>query len=197
MESLTLKSNLGFAYLRAYYAFYPYNYGEGKIYMPESKSPKKNRGRQRKIDPQIVLGNADAFRAQFTNAWPILGERLLAATTSVELWEVVKSGNGIISNRDYLFSESMFQIIHDAMFPRVRLKAQIRFLADSMGGCGFVTARRSREICAEERAKVEHHILRREFYIECSCGYEGPALNGGCRQCGTSTPVMGPYGERT
>jgi hypothetical protein len=48
-----------------------------------------------------------------------------------------------------------------------------------------VTPRRSREICAEERAKIRHVIVRREYYIECSCGYEGPARDGACRNCGT------------
>lgn len=154
--------------------------------MPGNKSGQRKRGRQRKIEPQVALENADAFRTQFAYAWSELGEKLLAASGPVELWEVVKSGRGVISNTDYLFSERMFQIIHDRDFPRVRSKAQIRFLADSLGACGLVTPRRSREICAEERGKVEHQILRREFYIECSCGYQGPALDGGCRKCGTS-----------
>jgi len=62
---------------------------------------------------------------------------------------------------------------------------QIHFLADSVAGQGFVTPRRSREICAEERAKKKYFIVRREYYIECSCGYKGPALDGACRDCGT------------
>lgn len=156
--------------------------------MVVNPSHKKKRGPNRKIDPHIALGNADALQAQLTHAWPRLGKQLLAAQSAPELWEVVKSGQGIISNmHDFTFSERMFQIIHDRQFPRVRAKSQIHFLADSMGGCGLVTPRRSREICAQERAKVEHQILRREFYIECSCGYEGPALDGSCRKCGTST----------
>jgi hypothetical protein len=28
-------------------------------------------------------------------------------------------------------------------------------------------------------------IVRREFYIECTCGHRGPAKGGGCPQCGT------------
>jgi hypothetical protein len=34
-------------------------------------------------------------------------------------------------------------------------------------------------------AKLKHVIVRREYYIECSCGYKGPALDGACRDCGT------------
>lgn len=155
--------------------------------MVSNQSRKKKRGPDRKIQPDIALGNAEVFRAQLTHAWPKLGKQLLAAQSAPELWDVVKSGQGIISNiDDFLFSERMFQIIHDRKFPRVRIKSQIHFLADSMGACGLVTPRRSREICAEERAKVRHEIVRRDFYIECSCGYEGPALNGACQKCGTA-----------
>jgi len=154
--------------------------------MAASQAVKKKRGPDPRIDPYIVVGNADALRAQLTNAWPRLGERLLGAESAVKLWEVVKSGQGIISiMHDFLFSERMFQIIHDPKFPRVRVKSRIHFLADSMGGCGLVTPRRSREICAKERAKVQHVIVRRDFYIECTCGYQGPAVNGVCQGCGT------------
>jgi hypothetical protein len=155
--------------------------------MATDKSAQKNGpGRPRRIDPHIVVGTANVFRSQFTDAWPILGRELISASSPVELWEVVKSGRGIISQKDdFLFSERIFEIIHDPKFPKVRTKLQIRFLADSLGGCGLITARRSREICAKERAKEQHVIVRRDFYIECTCGYAGPALNGACRKCGT------------
>jgi hypothetical protein len=108
--------------------------------MATGKSAEKNSpGRPRNIDPHIVVGTADVFRSQFTQAWPTLGRQLLAATSSVELWEVVKSGRGIISQMDdFLFSERIFEIIHDPKFPKVRTKSQIHFLADSLGGCGLV-----------------------------------------------------------
>jgi hypothetical protein len=146
---------------------------------------KKRRGGQRKVDPQIVLGNADALREQFSYAWQRLGNELLAAGSAAETWDVVKSGKGIINNMDFLFAERIFQILHDPKFPRLRVKAQIHFLADSLGASGLVTPRRSREICAAERAKVRHVIVRREYYIECTCGYKGPARNGACDICGT------------
>jgi hypothetical protein len=133
----------------------------------------------------MAVGNADAFHAQFTHAWPNLATQLLAAQTAADVWSVVKSGGGIISNQDFLFSERIFEVIHDPKFPRVRAKSQIRFLADSLGACGLVTYRRSREICAKERSKVQHVIVRRDFYIECTCGYSGPALRGACQKCGT------------
>jgi hypothetical protein len=149
---------------------------------------KRGPGRERKIDPHIVVTTADTFRSQFAHAWPILGKQLLAAKSAPDLWEVVRSGRGIISPMDdFIFSERIFQIINSPKFPKVRTKSQIHFLADSLGGCGLVTPRRAREICAEERAKEQHVIVRRDFYIECTCGYAGPALNGACQECGTVT----------
>jgi hypothetical protein len=136
-------------------------------------------------DHQLVAGNAEAFHSQLIYAWPSMGEQILAAQSAVDVWEIVKSGRGVISNIDFVFSERIFQIIHDPKFPQKRDKSKIRFLADSLAACGQVKFRRSREICAKERAKVQHVIVRRDFYIQCSCGYEGPAMNGACKRCGT------------
>jgi hypothetical protein len=56
-----------------------------------------------------------------------------------------------------------------------------------LAGRPIVEARTSRDICAkglaEEKAKSPNKILRREFYVECSCGFKGPALNNACRKC--------------
>jgi hypothetical protein len=64
--------------------------------------------------------------------------------------------------------------------------ARINFLADSLAALGVVVPRRSRDICAAERAKAkrEHHVIRYEFYVECSCGYKGPSKDHACRRCG-------------
>ena len=148
-------------------------------------SDKRGPGRPPKADPYLVIETAKAFRSQFSYAWQTMGEQLLAAESAVEVWEIVKSGRGVISNIDFVFSERIFEIIHDPKFPRVRTKSQINFLADSMAAGGLVKPQRSREICAKERSKVQHVIVRRDFFIECSCGYAGPALNGACQKCGT------------
>ncbi len=54
-------------------------------------------------------------------------------------------------------------------FGPLRREAQINFLADSLAGRGLVSPRRSRDICAQERAteKRRHRIIRQEFYVEC------------------------------
>jgi hypothetical protein len=150
-------------------------------------SKKRGPGRERRANPHLVLGLANVLRTQFSQAWPILGNQLLDAKSPEEVMSVLKKDGGQIGGLKGLgFSTRVFEIIHrDRKFPCARLKSQIHFLADSLGAEGVVTFRRSREICAIERKKVRHRIVRREFYIECTCTYRGPALNGGCPDCGT------------
>lgn len=83
-------------------------------------------------------------------------------------------------------------VLKERAFPKTP-EAQFDFLADSLAGYGRVTARRSRDICAQDRAtqrgKSRHRILQKEFYVECSCGYKGPARNNACRKCGAEIPL--------
>lgn len=150
----------------------------------ETPEEKKGRGRPRRIDRSILLGQADHYRLALPQFWPKLGPRLVAAQSSEEIVRAVSDEAVGMSGSLVQFSELILKIIRDPKFPRARSTSQIHFLADSLGGQGFVTPRRSREICAEERTKVRHVIIRREYYIECSCGYEGPARDGACRNCG-------------
>ena len=180
---------------------YPYNLAagsgelpkmakEGKIFMPDNKSSdqptkKRGRGRPRHIDPGIVVGSADHYHTVFLQFWPKLGARLLAAQSPEDVATAVREEAAGISVSLDPFLELILKIVKDPKFPRARSTSQIHFLADSLGGQGLVTPRRSREICAEKRAEKRHLIVRREYYIECSCGYKGPALDGACRDCGT------------
>ncbi|MGA2203655.1 MAG: hypothetical protein ABSG40_17005 [Terriglobales bacterium] len=163
---------------------------EGRNFMTDKKSSdqptkKQGRGRPREIDPRTVVESADHYRIVFLQFWPKLGARLLAAQSPEEVAKAVREEAPDISASLDRYSELILKIVNDPKFPRARSKSQIHFLADSLGGHGFVTPRRSREICAEERTKKKYFIVRREYYIECSCGYKGPALDGACRDCGT------------
>ena len=151
----------------------------------EKPAKKKAKGRPARIDPEIVVGLADTFRAWFRQFWPKLGPRLLRAKSSEQIERAIREEAPGISGGLTQHCALILNIVHDRRFPRTRTTSQMHFLADSLGGQGFVTPRRSREICAEERTKVRHVIVRREYYIECSCGYKGPALDGACRDCGT------------
>jgi hypothetical protein len=147
---------------------------------------KKDPGRPRIADPHLVLTTADVLRTQLSYAWPLIGNQFLSAKTPEEILSALKNDGEMIGGlKDLDFATRIFEIIQDPLFPYAREKSQIAFLADSLGAGGVVTARRSREICAKARKKVRHVIVRREFYIECSCGYKGPARDRGCPTCGT------------
>ena len=163
---------------------------EGKIFTADKKSSdlptkKRERGRPRHIDRSVVVGSADHYRTAFLPFWPKLGPRLLAAQSPADVAKAVREEAASISTALDPFAELIQKIVKDRKFPGARSTSQIHFLADSLGGQGLVTPRRSREICAKERGKKRHFIVRREYYIECSCGYKGPALDGACRDCGT------------
>jgi hypothetical protein len=133
-----------------------------------------------------VVGSADTYRTWFRQFWPKLGQRILLAKSPDEITRAIDEDAVGISSSLNPFAELILKIVRDPKFPRVRTTSQIHFLADSLGGQGFVTPRRSREICEEERSKERNFIVRREFYIECSCGYQGPARQGACPKCGTA-----------
>jgi hypothetical protein len=86
----------------------------------------------------------------------------------------------------------IFTLVKNEKFPKKK-DAQINFLADSLGGRPNLSLRRSRDICekecAKQRRKTKHRIVRNEFYIECTCGYKGPALDNACRNCGAEIPL--------
>jgi hypothetical protein len=83
------------------------------------------------------------------------------------------------------FVRAFIEAVRDRHFPK-RRKTQARFLGDSLGADGELSARRSRDICEEQRAiqKRTHHIIRYEFYIECSCQFKGHSLDHACPNCG-------------
>jgi len=80
-------------------------------------------------------------------------------------------------------SSVIWQVIRHKRFP-VRQATQINFLADSLAGLNALKPRRARDIVAEGMAQLcarqKHRTIRREFYIECTCGYEGPTYKGKC-----------------
>jgi hypothetical protein len=157
-----------------------------KIKKKRSHPPagKRRRGRPG-VDRSRVLQTANQLSVMLPGCWPRLAPPLLAAQSPRDVTRAFEALGLVSTSFVPHWSELILKIIHDRRFPRSRTKAQIRFLADSLGAQGTVTFRRSREICAEERTKESHFIVRRDYYIECTCGYEGPALKGACPDCGT------------
>lgn len=149
-------------------------------------SGNRSRGRPYKVRASEVSGRAYNYRLIFSQTWDVLGEHLLKATTEEE---VLRAFERTAHKEEFAGIALLFlAVLHDPDFPKRDKEARINFLADSLAARGAVTPRSSRDICARERAKQRsksaHRILRHEFYVECSCGYKGPARDNACRKCG-------------
>lgn len=146
--------------------------------------PKRSRGRPPKVSASSIKGRADNYRGILQNVWnrlwPALSEAQTADDVVTAFQNATPGGNEFVPHAKLIFS-----VLKDPMFPK-RHKARMNFLADSTAGLGLVTPRRSRDICSQERAKAKraHHIIRYEYYVECSCGYAGNSLDHGCPKCG-------------
>jgi hypothetical protein len=156
-------------------------------------SKKQRRGRPQEIPRNWVTGRAYNLAIQLQLIWPKLGAPLLAARTEEDVKAAFEAhGSSYASSFVPERVSDVLTLIRGRKFPK-RNDAQIYFLADSLGGRPKLSLRRSRDICERERAaqrrKSEHRIIRNEFYIECTCGYQGPAFNNACRKCGTEIPV--------
>jgi hypothetical protein len=149
---------------------------------------KSNRGRHRMLPWDTVTGRASNYERQLNEVWERLESHLLNSKTSDEVTAAFKqfaepyAGDFVPS-----LSSDILSLLNEPDFPQ-RALPRTKFLARSLGGRSTLSFRRSRDICEdadkEEKHKSPHRILRREFYIECSCGYRGPAVDDGCRKCG-------------
>lgn len=149
---------------------------------------KRPRGRPAKILGSTVIGRADNCRYQLKQVWPQLEGPLVAAQTEDEVKTALETHAPVYASTYVPFQVAdIFALIRDKQFPKDS-EARINFLADSLGGRPTLKFRSSRDVCgrerAKQRAKSPYHILRHDYYVECSCGYEGPARDGACRKCG-------------
>jgi hypothetical protein len=131
-----------------------------------------------------------------TEVWPKLRGPLLAAETEEQVIATFEKFDQPYAGEfvPRLASEILI-LIKDSKFPK-RPKPQLNFLADSLAGRPNVELRTSRDICARERKNKVHYIVGRDFYIECTCRYKGPALHGKCPRCGTGNlraPLAIPF----
>jgi hypothetical protein len=157
-------------------------------------SDKRGRGRPRRCRYSEILGRAANYRGIFTRIWQRICGPLLSATTGDKVTEIFRSfGEPYAHEFVPRLAEDILEVIREDKFPK-RTKTQIRFLANSLAGRPNVAPRTSRDICAkglaEEKARSPHKILRKEFYVECSCGFKGPALNDACRKCGAQISFL-------
>jgi len=149
-----------------------------------SRKPKRGR---RGVNPHMVFASVFPYTAHLKASWNEIKEPILKAKSAQEIKAIIESTtNTTLKNQLAGIEDKVYEVVHEKKFP-TREKAQIRFLAESLAGCYSVSTRRSRDICAEMRLKekVQTRIIRKEFYIECTCGYQGPAKYGKCARCGT------------
>jgi hypothetical protein len=157
-------------------------------YPLDTVSPKR-RGPKPNVDALAVRGRADNYRGILANVWATLWPLLSKAQNEGEV--IAAFRDGYPGEHEFMpYRASLFlEVIKERTFPK-RAKAQVNFVADSVASLGLVSARRSRDICAEDRARAKraHHILRAELYVECSCGYMGHSRDHACPDCGTAIP---------
>ena len=151
---------------------------------------KETRGRKRRIHAENVVRAAnDLFRILEFCKDQIDWDKLEIAKTEEEAATAFERVPSPYRERLNLWLAAIPEWALEGKFPKTNLDRKMRHLADSVAAEGFLTPRRCRDVCLEERKRQAQlgMILRREFYIECSCGYQGPAKGGGCRQCGTKS----------
>ena len=158
----------------------------------DTPSKKRGRGRPPRVRPAEVFGRARNYRWILEQVWPKLHSPLLAAENTED---VIKAFEDWAQPYAQQFvpglASDILAVIHERKFPK-RAITQSGFLADSLAGRSDIKPRTSRDICVKERAKERaqspHKILRKEFYIVCSCKYKGPARNDACPTCGAKIP---------
>ena len=154
-------------------------------------SRKNGPGRPQKVVPSEVVGRADNYRGILALVWDKLWPPLSCAETKDDVLEAIPNA-APYQREDFTANPSLLlAILKDPKFPKLR-QPRINFLADSFAGLGKVTPRRSRDICARERANAQGigQIIRFEFYVECSCGYQGPSRDHACLKCGAPIPQL-------
>ena len=149
-------------------------------------SEKRLRGRPARVLPAHLVGRARQNRSSLGRIWDRLWPRLSQAWTEQEVIDAFLE-NAQPYAQEFVpgLAKVIFRTLRERKFPK-RQAAQINFLADSLAGLGWVTPRTARDICQKERLgeKRAHHILRYEYYVECSCSFEGISRDHGCPKCG-------------
>ena len=166
----------------------------------EPKSPlttsQEKRGRKRTLEPETVVEHADyVLKVVASLQDRIEWDKLEAARTEAEAEAAIARVPPFYREilKDRLAAILMW--VREGKFPKKNLERKMRHLADSVARDVLLSPRRSRDICHEYRKRPVSTkvgmILCREYYIECTCGYRGPASRGACARCGTRKPSPG------
>ncbi len=154
-------------------------------------SGKRGRGRPG-VRKSEVQNRAYDYRLTLEQNWDVLAAPFLKVQSEEEFKRLFDEAPHYVRSK---FAPIRFPLVQktrtDPKFPK-KAQTQIAFFADSLAGLGRISPRRSRDICAEGRKKKRHTIIRQDYYIECTCGYEGPAKHGACPGCGTRVGILSP-----
>lgn len=153
---------------------------------PGTYPQKRGRGRPRKVDPSETTGRGDNYRGIFEFVWGNLWPHLSQAQTEQDVISAFEQfAQPYTRELMPALAGVVLKVIREPYFP-TRRKAQANFMADSLAAYGWVSPRRSRDICRQERIRQKrtHRILRYDFKIECSCGYKGFSKDHSCPKCG-------------
>jgi len=133
----------------------------------------------------------DSKRGQYVRdqPWP-WANVLLAAETVDDVMRALEAASDYARAQLKPLARLVVKVLRERAFPRTQ-RAQLDFLAESLAARGEVSARRSRDICQQERLKAERgtHIISYEFKIECTCGFKGFSKVHGCPKCGARIQV--------
>jgi len=152
---------------------------------------KPGRGRPARMRASEIVGRAQHYRMIFGQVWDRLWPLLSNADSEEAVIRAFQDGAQPYSQNFVPGLTALtLAVLREPRFPQ-RREPQINFLADSLAGVGVVSPRRSRDICAQWKAKEKqaeraHRIIRYEFYVECSCGYKGRSQDHACPKCGAS-----------
>jgi len=152
----------------------------------------KRRGPKQRVEPGVVRGRADNRRVILASVWSRLWPALEKAKTEADVSAALELASPY--HEEFRTEASLiFNILKDPKLPMTE-RGRINFLADSSAGLGRVSPRRSRDICAAERAaaRKKGQIIRYEYYIECSCGYKGTSMAHACPLC--EAAILFPIG---
>jgi hypothetical protein len=158
----------------------------------DTVSGKRGRGRPG-VRASEIVGRATNYRWILEQLWKRLAGPLLKAQTEEEIIRAFRE-NASPYEQEFVpvLAPLILRVLNEPKFPKrepkprkrkPKLNPRIVFLADSLAGRGWVSPRRSRDICERERKKKVHQIIREEYFIECTCGYKGPAFHGKCPKC--------------
>ncbi len=153
-------------------------------------SEKRGRGRPRRMRFSEIGGRANNFRWIFDQVWDRFWPLFAKAETKEQVVQAFEKGASPYHGNFLPWAAPLaLRVKRERRFPKTRT-AQSNFLADSLAGVGVVSPRRSRDICERDRADAKRatYIIRREFYVECSCGYKGPARDNACPKCKAGIP---------